>query len=122
MSQLDGYTIDAGEWVRKVFGDEIAFNTTERNSRFLEEALELVQALGYDREKAHVLVDYVFDRPVGEKRQELGGVMVTLAILSYVHSMHMWDEGKFELNRINKPEVIEKIKEKQRSKPKFKAP
>ena len=122
MSQLDGYQIDVGNWVQKVFGHNAITDVTERNSRFLEEALELVQALGYDREKAHVLVDYVFDRPVGEKRQELGGVMVTLAILSYVHSMHMWDEGKYELERISKPEVIEKIKEKQRSKPKFKAP
>lgn len=122
MSQLDGYQIDAGAWVQKVFPQEVVFDNIERCSRFIEEALELVQALGYDREKAHVLVDYVFDRPVGEKRQELGGVMVTLAILSYVHSMHMWDEGIFELNRINKPEVIEKIKEKQKSKPKFKAP
>jgi hypothetical protein len=119
MSQLDGYTIDAGEWVRKVFPDEIVFDGIERCSRFLEESLELVQALGYDREKAHVLVDYVFSRPAGEKRQELGGVMVTLAILSYVNSMHMWDEGQYELRRISKPEVIEKIKEKQKSKPKF---
>jgi NTP pyrophosphatase (non-canonical NTP hydrolase) len=122
MSQLDGYQIDVGAWLQKVFSHEAMFDYTERNSRFLEEALELVQALGYDREKAHVLVDYVFDRPVGEKRQELGGVMVSLGILSYVNSMHMWDEGLFELNRINKPEVIEKIKEKQKSKPKFKAP
>ena len=119
MSQLDGYQIDVASWLQKVFSHEAMYDYTERNSRFLEEALELVQALGYDREKAHVLVDYVFDRPVGEKRQELGGVMVTLGILSYIHSMHMWDEGLFELNRINKPEVIEKIKEKQKSKPKF---
>lgn len=122
MSQLDGYQIDVASWLQKVFSHEAMYDYTERNSRFLEEALELVQALGYDREKAHVLVDYVFDRPVGEKRQELGGVMVTLGILSHIHYMHMWDEGLFELKRINKPEVIEKIKEKQKTKPKFQAP
>lgn len=117
MSQLDGYAIDAAAWCRKVFGDSSLLDVSGRNSRFLEEALELVQSLGYDREKAHTLVDYVFDRPVGEKRQELGGVMVTLGILCYIHNMHAWDEGKYELNRISNPEVIEKIKEKQKAKP-----
>ena len=38
--------------------------------RFLEEALELVQACGATASEAHQLVDYVYGRPVGEPAQE----------------------------------------------------
>ncbi len=43
---------------------------------------ELVQAVGTSREDALRLVEYVYTRPVGELRQEIGGVMVTLAALA----------------------------------------
>jgi len=46
----------------------------ERSHRFLEEALELVQANGCTAQEAQELVDYVFGRPVGKQAQEVGGV------------------------------------------------
>src|SRR6185312_5264384 len=51
----------------------------QRSFRFLEEALELAQAVGTTREEALKLVDYVYSRPIGQVGQEIGGVMVTLA-------------------------------------------
>ena len=68
-------------WLGVCFTPEIAVSPTERNHRFLEEALELVQSTGCTRSEAHQLVDYVFGRVVGEPRQEVGGVQVTLAAL-----------------------------------------
>lgn len=76
-------------WMIACFGTEIAGDTVERNHRFLEEALELVQACGCTQSEAHQLVDYVFGRPVGEKPQEVGGVMVTLAALCLAQSLDM---------------------------------
>jgi hypothetical protein len=87
-------------WLVACFGEAILNDKVERNHRFLEEALELAQACACTREDAHTLVDYVFDRPVGRPKQEVGGVMVTLAALCLVHKMNMHDEGAKELHRI----------------------
>ena len=76
------FQICVGLWIKACLGPLIAADVTERNHRFLEEALELVQSKGCTASEAHQLVDYVFSRPVGEPFQELGGVMVTLAALA----------------------------------------
>jgi hypothetical protein len=106
-----------GEWMEQCFTPEIIADKLERSDRFIEEALELVQACGYDAARAHALVDYVFGRPVGEPSQEVGGVMVTLAALCNPHGLDMQQAAEVELSRILRPEIIEKIRVKQASKP-----
>lgn len=103
-------------WLLECFGAEIAADKEERNHRFLEEALELVQALGCARQAAHELVDYVFDRPTGEPDQEVGGVMTTLAALCLANALDMDEAGEKELGRIWTK--VEQIRDKQASKPK----
>ncbi|KAA5604440.1 hypothetical protein F1188_16070 [Roseospira marina] len=104
-------------WVEACFGKEIANDRTERNHRFLEEALELVQAAGCTATEAHQLVDYVFGRPVGELEQEIGGVMVTLASLCLAHDVCMHTCGVTELTRVWGK--IDRIRAKQAAKPAF---
>lgn len=104
-------------WLLACFGEVIADDGMERNHRFLEEALELVQACGCTEEEAHNLVVYVFARPVGERSQEVGGVMVTLAALCLAHKLDMHKAGEVELGRISQPDVIAKIRIKQANKP-----
>ena len=87
-------------WVRACFGNETAVNIAERNYRFLEEGLELVQSLGCTKEEALSLVDYVYARPWGEPKQEVGGVMVTLASLCETADIDMIAEGEKELRRV----------------------
>lgn len=106
-------------WVVEAFGEAYADSVLDRNHRFLEEALELVQACGCSQEDAHKLVDYVFGRPLGEKSQEAGGVMLTLAALCSVQNVNMELAGEIELNRARQPAVLEKIRAKQKAKPKF---
>jgi hypothetical protein len=106
-----------GDWMGQCFTPEIVADKLERSDRFIEEALELVQACGYDATRAHALVDDVFGRPVGEPSQEVGGVMVTLAALCNPHGLDMMQAGETELARILQPEIIEKIRAKQASKP-----
>lgn len=106
-------------WMQECFGPEVASDQYERQCRFGEEALELLQAAGMDRDTVLKLVDYVYGRPVGELRQEVGGTMVTLAAFCLAYDLHMDDEGERELARILRPEVIAKIRAKQAAKPKM---
>lgn len=105
------------EWMLRCFGVEIAGDKVERNHRFLEEALELVQSAGTTREEALKLVDYVYGRPVGELHQEVGGTMVTLAALCQANGISMEISGEVELNRCWGK--IEQIRAKQAAKPKM---
>lgn len=104
-------------WMLSCFGYDISCDTVERNHRFIEEALELVQACGATKDECHQLVDYVYGRPVGEPFQEVGGVMVTLAALCTAQKLNMDEAGKKELKRAwNK---VKEIREKQAAKPQF---
>lgn len=105
-------------WMQECFGPEISADCVERNHRFVEEALELAQSLGCTESEVYQLVRYVFSRPEGDPPQEVGGVMVTLAALCLAQGLDMHADGEVELERINRPEVIEKIRAKQAAKPK----
>lgn len=104
-------------WVIECFGEVIAADVVERCDRFLEEALELCQALDWPKDRAIALVDYVYGRPKGDPDQEVGGVMVTLAALCGSINADMHVSGDVELARINQPDVIAKIRAKQAAKP-----
>lgn len=102
-------------WMMECFGPEIAADKIERNHRFIEEALELVQANGCTKSEAHQLVDYVYDRDQGDINQEVGGVMVTLAALCLAIGVDMHAAGETELARVWTK--IDKIRAKQAAKP-----
>jgi hypothetical protein len=102
-------------WMMACFGSEIAEDVTERNHRYLEESLELVQSTGCTQSEARQLVDYVYGRPVGEPSQEAGGAMVTLAALCDAHGMDMHECGETELARVWT--CADKIRAKQAAKP-----
>jgi hypothetical protein len=86
-------------WISTCFPSAAHDDIQERNHRFLEEALELAQANGCSRQQAIDLVEYVFDRPTGDKVQETGGVMVTLAALCNATQLDMNEAGLQELDR-----------------------
>jgi len=102
-------------WMAACFGPRISADTTERNHRFIEEALELVQAGGMPKADVLQLVDYTYGRPIGELHQEVGGVMVTLAALCLAQGLDMHQAAEVELARIWTK--VEAIREKQRTKP-----
>lgn len=104
------------EWSKTCFGTEIAKDKVERNHRFLEEALELVQACDITKEECHQLVEYVFNRDIGEKEQEVGGVMTTLAALCNAQGIDMEDAAETELSRVWTK--LKQIRTKQANKPK----
>jgi hypothetical protein len=113
---MSGFQSRANNWLMECFSMDICRDRRERNHRFLEESLELVQAIGCSRSEAHQLVDYVFGRPIGDPDQEVGGVMVTLAALCFANNLDMADAGDREVTRAWKN--IDKIRLKQANKPK----
>lgn len=125
LDRVLGRPVDAAEgvtfqsrvrpWMHETFGPTVASDTLERSDRFLEEALELVQAAGYTRQRAVALVAYVFGRAPGELHQEIGGVMVTLAALSLAHKDDMHAAGEDELARVWTK--VDAIRAKQAAKP-----
>lgn len=88
------------QWVTHAFGKTKAESLQERNRRFFEEAIELVQALGMTKDECTYLVDYVYGRDVGEVGQELGGVSVTLHALAEAAGHSLDSRGEEELARV----------------------
>lgn len=105
------------DWVIAVFGLNVLYNKQERSERFIEEAIELVQACDLPKERVQVLLDRVYDRPPGVIGQEIGGVCVTLAALCETHEKMMETCGYVELRRIENPDLWPKLRESHASKP-----
>ena len=112
---LKEYQTACHQWAINCFGPEIAFNIGERRRSFLEEALELVQASGATREEIMELVNYVLARPLGDKHQEVGGVMVTLGTLCPIINVDLQKAADDELKRAQANS--DKIRERHRRKP-----
>lgn len=104
---------NVGRWMVEVFGDDIAMDPLERIMRFTEEAVELGQALGLSRDETVRVVDYVYGRDVGEPRQEVGGVMITLAALCFRTGIDLDGAALDEFERIDSPDMRKRIFDKQ---------
>lgn len=103
-------------WMGVCFGWTIKNDMLERADRFIEESLELAQTFPeFTADRAHALVDYVFSRPIGERKQEVGGVKVTLAALCNAAGLSSDDAGEAELARVWTK--VDQIRAKQASKP-----
>jgi hypothetical protein len=109
---LDLVQASSGEWGLECLGQEALDNPDQRNHRFYEESTELVQATGMTREACHRMVDHVFDRPVGEPAQEIGGVMISLSLLANKLGLSVAGSALMELERAwdRIPEIREKQK------------
>jgi hypothetical protein len=97
--ELDGFQGSCRNWVVACMGEAAAQNKVERNFRFVEEAVELVQSCGCSKDDVLKIVDYVFSRPIGEPAQEVGGTMTTLASLCNAHGIDLEHAAVEELRR-----------------------
>lgn len=102
-------------WLVACFGEDFDQEHHAREARFIEEAIELFQARGRSFEELISVAKYVYSRPVGDPRQEVGGVMTTLAALCIVSKLNMHEAGNAELARIWTK--VDQIREKQARKP-----
>jgi hypothetical protein len=113
-------------WVLETFGKDIANNDRDGRSglsedaRFMEEALELFQALGNTPEHLWLLAQDVYDKAAGDPYQELGGVQTTLAALASAHGLNLVEARETELARMWTQ--CEAIRAKSDSKPRHASP
>lgn len=112
---MEKFQTEVEAWMDLCFGQMIAGDKEERNWRFLEEAIELVQACGGNAQDAHQLVDYVFGRETGKPDKEAGDVAVTLCALLSAHGFRLQDCAETVL--CMNWENTEAIRQKQASKP-----
>lgn len=107
---------NAMDWATTAFTREQSTNLAQRGVRLLEEAIELYQAavartpvrngdspavaFAEAKIRAHKLVDYVFDRDVGDLGQEIGGVSVCLLVLAEAASLSTDYAEATELHRV----------------------
>lgn len=118
MARLIGpYQDRASEWAVECFGKADAMNRQMRIFRFLEEALELAQAGGCSKDEAARVLEYVFGRPIGAINQEVGGTMVSLAVLCEAFGLDMEGCAEAEYTRILAN--VEKIRARHAAKPLF---
>lgn len=116
MVEVTEFQRNVDSWMDACFGQTIKADQVERADRFIEEALELAQTIpGFDADRGHALVDYVFGREVGESFQEVGGVMVTLAALCNEINLDIQSAAACELSRVWTK--VEAIRAKQAAKP-----
>ena len=88
------------DWARMAFGEAEATGIPQRGLRLLEEAIEAFQACGGDEAIAHKLVKYVFEHPLGQIGQELGGVAVTVLALAAAAGLSADEEECREIHRV----------------------
>lgn len=90
---------DVVQWTATTFGaNTLAMD--ERASRFIEEALELVQATRLPIERVIALAHHVYAKPSGEVAQEIGAVGLTLLALSEVAKVSADDAEVAEMRRV----------------------
>jgi NTP pyrophosphatase (non-canonical NTP hydrolase) len=117
MSKLSKTQDAVWQWCQETFEGIAAWHTDkERAYRFFEEAGELFQAVGMTQEDAYKVVDYVYGRPKGVISQEIGGVMITLLALAAQQNQCVDTSMRDEYERIIRPEIKAKIRQKQLAK------
>lgn len=90
--------------------------THERSRRFIKVAAELVQSVGISEEEVLRIIKYVYSRPVGHVYNEFGGTAVTLLALAQVIGVDVQEALDAEVQRICRPEIIEKVRKSQERK------
>lgn len=98
------------QWYSECFGDRISDFKIERTHRFIEESLELAQAVGCSKRDVLKIVDYVYARDRGGLNEEAGGSLLTLSLLCSALGIDMEDAGWKELDKVWK--LIAKIRRK----------
>lgn len=103
------------DWMKDTFTPEVCMDNIERNLRFIEESLELVQSNGCTKEDVIMLLDYVFGRPKGEVHKEIVDVNIALNALASASMLDVFEETIIGLSRvwINQ----DRIRQKHLSKP-----
>jgi len=104
-----------GQFLRDAWPEDITVRPKVRVYRFMEEAMELGQALDVTKEQAQTLLDRVYGNPPGDVKQEVGGVVFTMFATVKSLGMDVLTEGHASVDEAYGR--IDKIREKNKTKP-----
>lgn len=95
-------------WASTTFGPASANDLPNRAARVAEEAIELAQCEGVPQAQVQKILERVYSRPKGERRQEAAGVFATLIIYAKAAKIDLWRVLNSEQQRVEKtdPEVF----------------
>lgn len=84
------------------FGIDDTFDKRERSLRFGEEAIELLQATGLQKEEIYGLIEYVYRKKPDAVRDEFADVQITLLALATAYDIFIDDLTEESLKWANK--------------------
>lgn len=87
------------QWARETFG-EIALQPRERALRFIEEVIELAQAMNIEPEIVSAIIRRVYSRPSGAVPREMGQCLTTFEMLALAIGVDADAEATAELDRV----------------------
>ena len=87
------------QWAHETFGD-VALDPYERALRFVEEAVELAQAIGLDANEVSAIIGRVYARPAGDVQREVGQCLACFETLARVLKVDSDHEATAELARV----------------------
>jgi hypothetical protein len=99
--QLDDLQDKVSTWGAACFGAEHMADHKVRALRLLEEAIEFAQSVEAPMEQCAKLVEYVYSRPSGEPKQELGGVGVGWVAAAAALSTTALEALRTEVERVS---------------------
>lgn len=103
LNRIDGLPQDrprrALAWAVEIFG-ACAIDLRERALRFIEEAVELVHAIGLPRETLDKVIDRIYSKPLGNVPREIGQAALTLELLAEVCDVSADGEAELEFARV----------------------
>lgn len=115
MVELRSAQDEVTSWAIKVFGARLVYDKRHRSLRFLEEALELVQACGLDKIDALKVMSQVYAKPAEKViAKEVAGSFTTLMALSSCLSIDF--EGAYEDEMSYRHNNVELIRKKNQEK------
>jgi hypothetical protein len=88
------------DWGIDAFGKDHMTSVEQRGLRMVEEAIEAAQAAGCDPAALHHLILYVYSKPVGDLRQEVGGTQVCLMALANAAGFSADQAEQQEIERV----------------------
>lgn len=97
---LSNVTDRIAAWVTSRLGREVLVDRKERATRLVEEAIELAQAEGVDIDVISRVANRVYERPVGDPRQEAAGVSVCLIAYCFAADLHPIAIAEAEILRV----------------------
>lgn len=92
MSKINMLSNMIWDWGVSCFGIDHMRNPKVRGLRFIEEAVEVAQALDIPRERMIDVINIVYSKPPGQMMEELGGALLTLSVLCRLVSNKDMDE------------------------------